>query len=127
MRLRAGILPLFLGHLLTAIFGVAFVSVSTFFAQVLYIGILYSIYMALHTWLIWVYFCCVGLNVVAGFFKVWFYEGSMFYAYFFIIMFYLFALFKLYMDSRPWRGIGDPEGEDFYFGAGIRHILDHAK
>jgi hypothetical protein len=127
MRLRAGILPLFLGHIICAVIAMAFVSVLTCGAQIIYIGILYSAYMTLRNWVIWLYMVLVGFNCVTGWFSVWLYDGSTFYGYLIIILYYCLAVLKLYVDSRPYRNIGNPDGEDFYLEAGIRHILSNAR
>lgn len=102
-------------------------TVSTFLAQIIYLATLYSIYMTLQTWIIWVYIIMVGFNVFSGFFSVWVYEGSRFYVYLLILVYYVIACYKMYYDSRPFRRIGERGEDNFYFGIGIRHILDNAR
>jgi hypothetical protein len=69
----------------------------------------------------------LGFNCLTGWFSVWLYSGSTFYGYLIIICFYLIALYRMYVDSRPYRCMGDRDGEEFYLEAGIRHILSNAR
>lgn len=62
--LRRGVIPLVVGHVLVACLGMAFVSIATFCVQFLYIAILYSIYMTLRTWIIWIYIVALVLNII---------------------------------------------------------------
>lgn len=65
-QLRSTLVLLIVGHVVASVLSATFVSLVTAIAQGLYIAILYSIFMALHTWLIWVYILIVGFNGVTG-------------------------------------------------------------
>jgi hypothetical protein len=128
MKMRSGIVPLLLGHAVCGVVGMAFVSVATFIAQFIYIILLYSIYMTLRTWMVWVYIILIGFNALSGFLNVWIYDGARFWSYLLIIAYYVLAIYKIYYDSLPFRTIGDrEEGNNFYFEAGIRHIVNNAR
>lgn len=62
---------LMVGHVICAVLALAFVgSILTFIAQGLYIAILHSINLALHTWLIWIYVIIMAFQAVSGAFGV---------------------------------------------------------
>ena len=65
-KMRATLLLIITGHVVCSVVSFAFVGLVTAVAQALYIVILYSIYMGLHTWLIWVYMLIAGFNGVTG-------------------------------------------------------------
>ena len=69
----------------------------------------------------------LGFNIVSGCFNVWLYDGARFYTYFGVIIYYSLAVFKMYYDSLSFRSIGNSDGENFYFAAGIRHMVNNAR
>ena len=67
IKLRSTLLLLRVGHIASAIIAVALIGDFLMcFAQVIYIAMLYSVYLALHRWLIWVYMVFTGLNGLHG-------------------------------------------------------------
>lgn len=72
-RLRRAIIPLVIAHVLIACLGMAFVTLVTFAVQFLYIAMLYSIYMTLRPWIVWMYMIIMGFNVASGLFSVFLY------------------------------------------------------
>ena len=128
--LRAVIIPLILGHAITACLGMAFVSVLTFVGQFFYVALLYSIYMTLHTWIVWLYMVLLGLNILTGLFSLFLYDGLAFASYLLILVYFALAILKIRLDSFGFRNLGDREGntgEIFYLEAGIKHIVNTAK
>ena len=125
-RLRLGLIPLILGHAVCGVVGLAYVSVTVLFAQFIYVVMLYSTYMTLHTWLVWLYMIVLGFNLLSGFLNVWIYEGVRFYVYMGILLYYVVAICKTYYDSLPFRSLGDNQ-DNFYFEAGIRHMFNNAR
>lgn len=109
-QLRSTLIFLIVGHVVCAVLAVAFVSLVTALAQGFYIAILYSIYAALHGWLIWIYLLVAAFNGVTGIFGILSQEGLGFLFYAFIIAYYLMAARKLYYDSMEWR-LGKPGGD----------------
>lgn len=102
-QLRSTSIFLIVGHVICAILALTFVSIVTAFAQAIYIAILYSIYSALHTWLIWIYLIIVVFNGVTGIFGILGQEGMGFLFYAIIIGYYLMSARKLYYDSEAFR------------------------
>jgi len=109
-QMRSTLVFLIVGHVICAVLALAFVSIVTAFAQAIYIAILYSIYAALHGWLIWVYLLVAAFNGVTGIFGILGQQGLGFLFYAFIIAYYLMAARKLYVDSEAWR-VGKPGGD----------------
>ncbi len=72
---------------------------------------LYSVYMALHTWVIWIYLLVLGFNGISGILGIFGQEGFGFLAYAFIIGYYFFACKKLYFDSMLYRTGSGPGGD----------------
>ena len=126
-QLRRIILPLIVGHAASSALGLAFVSVSTLIVSFLYVAILYSIYMTLHTWLVWVYMVLLGFNIVSGLFNVWLLQGVTMATYLVILVYYVLAIIKIYYDSLPLRSFVNGEEDNFYFAEGIRHMVNNAK
>lgn len=81
-----------------------------FVAQFFYAAILYSVYLALHGWLIWVYILIVGLNGVHGILGILAQTGLGFLFYAMVIAYYFMAARKLFYDSLPFRE-GKPGGD----------------
>ena len=132
MKMRAGIIPIILGHLLCMVLGVAFVSVFHIVGQLFYIAMLYSTYMTLHPWLVWTYLIILGINAVSGIFSVWLLSGAPFVVSFIIVIYYFLACYTIYYSSLPFRSLGESNGnggnsENFYFEAGIRHMVASAR
>ncbi len=125
--LRRGLLPIVFLHVLIACLGMAFVSISTFIAQFFYIALLYSVYMTLRSWIIWVYMVIVGFNVLSGVFSVFLYEGSAFVVYLIILIVYSLMIVKVKMDSEAWRNLSVNNGGANYLEPGIRHMLNTAR
>jgi len=109
-QMRGTVVFLIVGHVICAILALAFVSIFTALAQAFYIAILYSIYAALHGWLIWIYLIVTAFNGVTGIFGILGQEGLGFLFYAFIIAYYLMSARKLYYDSMEWR-VGKPGGD----------------
>ena len=111
MHLRSACLLLIMGHLFSAICAVFFIgSLTMFVAQFLYISMLYSIYLALHGWLIWVYMLVVGINGVHGILGILGEDGIGFLFYAMVISFYIMAVRKLFLASKEFRE-GKPGGD----------------
>ena len=111
MRLRSCLLLLIVGHLISAILAVMFISdILMFVAQFFYISMLYSIYLALHGWLIWVYMGIVGLNGIHGLLQILSQTGLGFLFYAMIIAFYCMGVRKLFYASQEFRE-GKPGGD----------------
>ena len=105
-NLRSATTLLMAGHLGCAILAIAFISsVITFIGQFIYIAILYSIFSALHTWLIYTYCAIAVINSVMGLFTLIGYLieplNLLFYA--IIVIFYLYGANKLFNDSALFR------------------------
>lgn len=82
---------------------------------------LYSIYQALHVWMIWLYLVFTCFNAVSGIFGILSQEGLGFLFYAIIIAFYFMAIRKLYYDSMPYRnGSNDIAGK--VINVGISNI-----
>eukprot|EP00347_Sterkiella_histriomuscorum_P020005 403339460 len=128
-QLRRCIIPLVVAHVLIACLGMAFVSIITFAVQFLYIAILYSIYMNLRPWIIWMYMILLGFNAASGFFTVFLYEGASFAVYLLILIGYVFMIIKLKQDSAAFRNISEEEGNanNFYLAEGIKHMVNTAR
>ena len=100
-----------MGHIICSIVAVVFISdLLMFVAQFIYATILYSIYLALHGWLIWVYILIVGLNGVHGILGILTQSGLGFLFYAMVIAYYFMAARKLFYDSLPFRE-GKPGGD----------------
>jgi len=125
-KLRRGIIPIVVAHVVIACLGMAFVTISTFIAQFLYIAMLYSIYMTLRTWIVWVYMIILGFNVLSGLFAVFLYEGAAFAVYLLILISYTFMVIKVKEDSAPLRNLTVNDGTN-YLEPGIRHMLNTAR
>lgn len=127
--MRRGIIPLVIGHVIVGCVGMAFVSIATFVAQFIYIALLYSVYMTLRTWLIWVYMILLGLNVISGVLQVFMEDGAAFIVYLIILILYCFAILKIKTDSESLRNMTYDEngGSTFYLENGIRHMVNTAK
>lgn len=119
------------GHALCGIMGLAMVSGGfwTLIASTIYIGMLYSIYMALHSWMVWLYLFLLGLNVLSGVFDLLFMiaDGWGFIIFAAILGFYIMALRKMYVDSSLFRiqganagKLGDVAGT--YIESGIKSV-----
>lgn len=125
-RLRRGIIALVVAHVLIACLGMAFVSLLTFAAQFLYIAILYSVYMTLRPWILYVYMVLLGLNVLSGLFSLFLYEGASFAVYLLILVGYTFMIIKIKQDSSSFRNMSDQENSangNFYLAEGIKHMV----
>ena len=94
--LRKCIVLLEVGHLSSAALAIIFVGFPTFFVQALYFAILYSLYVTLRKWMIFVYIFFVGLNVFQGVFNIWSYEGVSFFMYFLIQTYYCGAIYLIW-------------------------------
>lgn len=128
IKMRVGIIPLFIGHAACAILALSFVSIVTFVMQFFYVVTLYSIYMTLHTWLVWVYMVLLGFNAISGFFNVWLYDGIAFVSYLAILAYYGVAILKIRNDSHDFRNLGAENGvSNDYVGAGVNHIVEVAR
>ena len=112
--LRSTALMILVGHMVCAILALIVGEILTFVAQFIYVAMLYSLYAALHTWVMYAYMVLVAFNAVTGVFTL---IGMLtsglisFILYGFIMGFYLIAVRKLYYDSRPFCGGGDVAGQ----------------
>ena len=126
--LRKGVIPLVVGHVLIACLGMAFVSIVTFAVQFLYIAMLYSVYMTLRPWIVWMYMILLGFNVLSGVFSVFLYQGATFAVYLIILVGYSFFIIKIRSDSAEFRNMSNQEGGNkFYLEDGIRHMVNTAR
>ncbi|CDW71441.1 UNKNOWN [Stylonychia lemnae] len=127
-KLRKGVIPLVVGHVIIACLGMAFVSILTFAAQFFYIALLYSIYMTLRPWLVWFYMVILGFNIASGLFTVFLYDGASFAVYLLILVVYVFFILKIKTDSHDFRNMTVQEhGSHFYLEDGIRHMYNTAR
>ena len=100
-----------MGHIICSIVAVVFIAdLIMFIAQFFYAAMLYSIYLALHGWLIWVYLLIIGLNGITGILGILSQEGVGFLFYGIVIAYYFMAARKLFYDSQPFRD-GKPGGD----------------
>lgn len=89
---------------------------------------LYSIYMTLRTWIVWMYMIILGFNVASGIFSVFLYDGVSFVIYLLILIAYALAVVKIKTDSAPFRNMTYSEGgSNFYLEDGIRHMVNTAR
>jgi len=70
-QMRTAIVRLVIGHIIVAILSLGLVSFVTAFMQFLYFAMLYSLYLTLKNWLVWLYIGCLALNVISGVFEIW--------------------------------------------------------
>ena len=104
--MRRTITFLILGHVLIAVFSFAFGSFITFAVQPIYIAMLYSIYMALHMWLVWVYIIVVGTNALSGILtliSLLSEDVSVLIIYICTLLFYFISVRTLFYHSDPYR------------------------
>ena len=113
--MRRTITFLILGHVLVAVFSFAFGSFITFAVQPIYIAMLYSIYMALHMWLVWVYIIVVGTNALSGILTLLGESGVGLIIYICTLLFYFIAVRTLFYHSDPYRN--GSSGKDDRFQA----------
>ena len=109
--LRRAIIPLIVLHIIIGCLGIAFVTFLNLLTQIWYTGLLYSSYMTLRTWIVWLYMISLTLNVVVGLFSVWLYSDAAFIVYFIMLALYALMCLKMWRDSMPWRNI---DNADFY-------------
>ncbi len=115
-KLRRSIIPLIVLHFLIAVVACAFVTVGTGLVQIWYMGLLYSTYMTLRTWLLWVYLICLGFNCLVGLLSFWVLTEYAFWAYLGIISLYAIMFVCLYYSSEAWRNI---DNSDYYLQHGV--------
>ena len=125
-QLRRVIIPLVVCHVLIACLGIAFVSVATFIAQFFYIAMLYSVYMTLRTWIVWVYLAILAFNVLSGALSVFLYDGAAFVVYLLVLVTYSLMILKMVQDSAPLRNMA-ASNDGNYLEPGIRHMLNTAR
>ena len=87
---------------------------------------LYSVYMTLRTWIVWVYMAILAFNVISGLLSVFLYDGAAFVIYLLILICYSLMVFKMFQDSAPIRNMS-ASNDGNYLEPGIRHMLNTAR
>ena len=111
------------GHLVLGILNLIFADLGTFLFQWVYIFILYSYYMTLKPWTVYVYAVLLILNVVTGIFSLIFFDSlEQFIVYGLTLGFFCGVLVLL---NKKLRFINDIKGSRF--GGGLNHMLSSAR
>ena len=74
--LRKSIVLLIPLHIIICIVAGGFLIASTLLAQFYYVALLYSVYMSLRTWILYLYFLSLGLNILSGFLSLLMLSGG---------------------------------------------------
>ena len=107
--LRKSIIIIIPLHIIICIVSGAFLIFSTLLMQFYYVALIYSVYMTLRTWVLYIYLFSLGINLFSGFLSIWMLSGASLWAYLGILIVYLLILLKINKDSKPWRNIDNPD------------------
>ena len=107
--LRKSIIIIIPLHIIICIVSGAFLIFSTLLMQFYYVALIYSVYMTLRTWVLYIYLFSLGINLFSGFLSIWMLSGASLWAYLGILVVYLLILLKINKDSKPWRNIDNPD------------------
>jgi hypothetical protein len=103
IKLRKCLVNLILGHIICLVVLILYALITAFIAQLLYIAILYSLYMTLRQWIIFLYIGCLCLNIFLGLFNVFVLSGMSLFMYFLVLFYYGVALKIIWMYSEDYR------------------------
>ncbi len=128
--MRFTIIWLLIGHALFLILTLGFVTFKLALSQAFFIIILYSLYLNLKKWILYVYLVIIAINAVIGFLNMWFFEGIGLLIYVLLVIFYALGAYKLFIDTHDFRGddAASPEArEEFLARYGMNHMYDNVR
>jgi len=91
--------------------------------QLGFIIILYSVYMNLKEWILWLYAGLLLFNLITGILSFIFIDGSSFYAFLVVMLYYILALYVLNLNLKFVKEVKFPMN----MGSGIKHMLNTAR
>lgn len=123
--LRKSIVILIPLHIIICVVSGAFVLFTTLLAQFYYVALLYSVYMTLRTWLLYLYMLSLALNILTGILSLFMLQGASLWAYLVIVIAYVLMFVKLNSDSKPWRNIDNPDFQ--HISSNVNHMVGTAR